>query len=168
MLLLSALVIAGVMAGVGLRMTQELAAARGEQARDRSLRVLAVFAPGMAAAADDPRALLTWQPLAAAARTLFPTEFDALDRAAGGRFPFTVEQIEAAHARWSADWLTWERSHGASYKRKAADIERELAAGASAAARARLDAVEQEKIELYQQRYTDYVRVSKALQALRP
>ena len=32
--------------------------------------------------------------------------------------------------------------------------------------RARLDAVEREKLDLYQRRYTDYVRVAKALQAL--
>ena len=34
------------------------------------------------------------------------------------------------------------------------------------AARARLDAIEQEKLELYQRRYAEYVRVAKALQAL--
>jgi hypothetical protein len=33
-------------------------------------------------------------------------------------------------------------------------------------ARARLDAVEREKLELYQRRYEEYVRVSKALQSL--
>jgi hypothetical protein len=32
--------------------------------------------------------------------------------------------------------------------------------------RARLDAVEQEKLEIYQRRYAEYVRVAKALQAL--
>jgi hypothetical protein len=32
--------------------------------------------------------------------------------------------------------------------------------------RARLDAVESEKLDLYQRRYADYVRVAKALQAL--
>jgi hypothetical protein len=32
--------------------------------------------------------------------------------------------------------------------------------------RARLDAVEREKLETYQRRYEEYVRVAKALQAL--
>ena len=168
LLLLSAFVVAGAVAGVGVLIAHELTAARGELARTRSLELVAMFATGIAAAAEDPRALLTWQPLAIAVRNLFPAEFSALDRAAGGRFPFTREQIEAAHARWSADWLAWERSHDAVYKLKAAEIERELAWAASAAARARLEAVEGEKIELYQRRYAEYARVSRALQALRP
>jgi hypothetical protein len=33
-------------------------------------------------------------------------------------------------------------------------------------ARARLDAIEGEKLDLYQRRYADYVRTAKALQAL--
>ena len=165
--MLSAVVVSGVVAGVGLRIAREVAAARIEAARARPLQLMEVFAPGMASAADDPRALLTWQPLAAVARQLFPAEFAALDLAAGGRFPFAAHQIETAHARWSADWLAWERTHDAEYKRKAAEIEQELAAGGgSGALRARLDAVEREKIDLYQRRYGEYVRVSKALQAL--
>jgi hypothetical protein len=133
----------------------------------RRLQVLALFAPGVAAAAEDPRALLVWLPLASTARALFPDDFAAIDRAAGGRFPFTREHVEAAHARWSAEWLMWEASHDTEYKLKTADAEDELRASpGSPVLRARLDSVEREKLERYQRRYEEYTRVSKALKNL--
>ena len=50
---------------------------------------------------------------------------------------------------------------------QAAVVEQEIAAlGTSSVLRARLDAVESEKLDLYQRRYQEYVRVAKALQAL--
>jgi hypothetical protein len=105
--------------------------------------------------------------VAAAARKLFPEEFAAIDRAAGAIFPFDPKQIQAAHARWTAEWLAWERTHDAEYKLKAQAAEADLAlSGGSAIARGRLEAVEREKIELYQRRYEEYVRVGKALQTL--
>jgi len=126
-----------------------------------------MFAPGVAATQADPRAFLTWQPLAKAARQLSPDEFARLDAAAGGTFPFTSEQLQAAHAQWTADWLAWERTHDAEYKLKAAAAEHELAASdGSPIMRARLEAVEREKLDLYQRRYQEYVRVAKALQTL--
>jgi hypothetical protein len=167
MVLLSAVIVAAVIAWTGLGIVRELAAAREARARDRTLQLLSLFAPGLAAAAEDSRALLVWQPLAATARKMFPPDFDALDQAAGGRFPFSVEQIEAAHARWSADWLGWEGTHDTEFKLKAAAIEAEIASsGASALGRARLDAVEREKLDKYQRRYEEYARVSRALRAL--
>ena len=135
----------------------------------RSLEILRLFAPGIAAAEDDPRALPVWQRLAAGTRRLFPEEFAALDRAAGTTFPFSAEHLQAAHARWSADWLAWERVHDGEYKLKMAELEQELAgAPGSSLLRARLAEVEREKLDLYQRRYGEYVRVSKALQALTP
>ena len=140
-----------------------------QAARSRTLDIAALFAPGIAAAAEDPRALLTWQPLAATARKLFPDAFQSLDDAAGGRFPFGSDQIEAAHARWTADWLAWELAHNVEFKLKAAAAEAEShAAGGQGLARARVDAVEREKLESYQRRYAEYIRVAKALQALIP
>jgi len=133
----------------------------------QSLALMTLFAPGLAAAIDDPRALLAWQPLAAAARRIFPEAFAALDRASGGAFPFSDDQIQTAHARWTADWLAWERTHDGEYKLKAkvAEAERE-ASGGGALASAQVEAVEREKLERYQQRYAEYVRISKALQGL--
>jgi hypothetical protein len=151
-------------------LTRVLGSLRGgadESLRRRTLHLLTVFGPAAAAGGADPRALLAWQPIAAAARRLFPEEFGALDRAAGATFPFSREQIQTAHARWTADWLAWERTHDAEYKLKARAAEDDLAvSGGSALARARLEAVEREKLELYQRHYEEYVRVSKALQAL--
>lgn len=141
-----------------------LRAARADAVRTRTLQLLATFAPGRAAAADDPRAILTWQPLATAARALYPDEFAALDRATGGAFPFTQGHIDEAHSRWTADWLAWELAHDTAFKLKVAEAQAALST--SPAGRARLDAVEREKLEVYQTRYGQYIRVAKALQAL--
>ena len=167
LIFLSACVVSGAIAWAAVRISGELRSAREQARRARTLDVAALLAPGIAASTEDPRALLTWQPLAAAARKLFPDAFQALDEASGRRFPFSADQIEAAHARWTADWLAWERAHDGEFKLKAAAAEAESkASGGDSLARARVDAVEREKLELYQQRYADYVRISKALKAL--
>jgi hypothetical protein len=167
LLLLSAAILAGAILWSGRAIVAEVRAWRTVDARARSLEVLAMFAPGLTACADEPRALLVWQPLAAAARRMCPDEFNALDRAAGGTFPFNRDRLEAAHARWTADWLVWERAHDVEYKLKAAAAEADVtASGGAALMRARLDAVEREKLERYQRRYEEYVRIAKALQGL--
>jgi len=169
LLVLSALIAAGVVAWACLQIARELKAAREEVARGRALQILTAFVPAVGAAHTDPRALLVWQPLARMARQLFPDEFAALDRASGATFPFSDEIVQAAHARWTADWLAWEGTHDAEFKLKATTLEHELAAsGGSPIARARLDAVEREKLDRYQRRYEEYIRVSKALQAVMP
>ena len=150
-----------------MRIADELKEARQAIVRARTLEVLRAFIAAPAEAAADPRALLAWEPLAKATRQVFPDEFAQLDRACGAAFPFSGDSIESAHARWTADWLAWERSHDADYKLKAAVVEEELARSAeSPVVRARLDAVEREKLDLYQRRYAEYVRVAKALQSL--
>ena len=116
---------------------------------------------------DDPRALLVWQPLAMTARRMFPDECATLDAAAGATFPFDSNHLQAAHARWTANGLVWERTHDAEFKLKAAAVESELdASGSTPLLRAQLEAVEREKLEQYQRRYEEYVRTAKALQAL--
>jgi hypothetical protein len=140
---------------------------RDRAVRDRTVQLLAVFGPAAAAGVRDPTALLAWYPVAAAARKLFGDEFAAIDRAAGDTFPFSQRQIQEAHSRWTAEWLAWERTHDGAYKLKAQAAEADLIAeGGSAIARARCEAVEREKLDLYQRRYEEYVRVGKALQAL--
>ena len=173
MVLLAAVIVAGSAALAGavawgtFAIAREMAAAREAASLGRTLQLLGVFAPGLGAADADPRALLVWQPIARTARQLFPAEFAALDHAAGGTFPFTAERIQAAHSRWTAGWLAWERAHDAEYKLKAAEIEQDLlASGGAAVVRGRLEAVEREKLDLYQRRYEEYVRVAKALQGL--
>jgi hypothetical protein len=153
------------------RIVAELKGVREESSRARGVTMIQVFGPAMSEAARDPRALLVWYPLAKAARAMDPDAFASLDRAAQRLFPFSPEQVQAAHAQWTADWLAWERTHDAEYKLKAAAIEQELgsqpvSSGASPVLRARLDAVERDKLDSYQRRYQEYVEVAKALQAL--
>ncbi len=166
MIPIAAAIVAAAIGWAAYALVSELRAVRTEATRSRALAVLQTFSAGIAAAHTDPRALMTWAPLARAARQLLPAEFAQLDAAAGGSFPFSAERIQAAHAQWTAEWLAWERTHDAEYKLKAVVLERELAAGESAIARARLEAVEREKLDLYQRRYQEYVQVAKALQSL--
>ena len=170
-MLIAALIVAVGVGGAAVwsarAVAREIAAARVAASQGRTLQILSVFAPGLGAADADPRALLVWQPMARTARHLCPEEFAALDRAAGATFPFSADRIQAAHARWTAEWLAWERTHDAEYKLKAAGVEVELAeSGDSPLVRARFEAIEREKLERYQRRYEEYVRVAKALQGL--
>ena len=131
--------------------------------------VLATFGRAQAEASRDPRLVLAWQPLAESARKVQPVAFAALDAATGTRFPFDKDAIERAHSKWTADWLAWEKTHDEESRLKAATVEQEMRAAsgdAAALAKARLDRVQHEKIERYQQRYEEYIRTAKALQAL--
>jgi hypothetical protein len=166
-LLLAALIVGASIVAAAYRIVSEIRITREDAVRARALTILRTFAPGMEAARSDPRALLVWLPLARAVRQLFPSECSTLDAAAGGSFPFSRDQVQAAHSKWTTDWLAWERAHDAEYKDRAAVAEGELAAsGGSLAARARVDGIEREKLDLYQRRYQEYVQVAKALQAL--
>jgi hypothetical protein len=168
-ILLASLIVAGAVAWSALQIVAELRAARQARATERMLSLVELFAPGIAAAQQDPRMYLVWQPIARLARQLLPAEAAALDRAAGATFPFTASDLQAAHAQWTTDWLAWERAHDAEYKLKATIAAAELAAsGNSDVARGKADAVENEKLDRYQRRYAEYVRVAKALQALQP
>jgi hypothetical protein len=161
------LIVAAAVIGAALLIATAIRESRSNDRRARTLDLLAMFAPAIDAAARDARVLLAWHPLAQTARRLFPEELAQLDAAAGGTFPFGKKQLEAAHAQWTADWLAWELTHDSTYKLKAAEVEQELAAsGAASVVRARLDAIEREKLDLYQRRYQEYVRVAKGLQAL--
>ena len=166
-LLLAAALIAAAAALAGAWFVARAIEEARPPAPDRRLAILEMFAPALEAIDRDPRALVTWAPLARAARRLFAEDFASIEAAAGTAFPFGPARIEQAHARWTADWLAWELAHDGEYKLKAAALEAELAAsGGAALVRARLEAVEREKLEKYQRRYEEYVRVAKALQAL--
>jgi hypothetical protein len=165
-LLSSSIVVAVAILWSAILVARELKRWREQNAALKAIDLIGMFAPGVAAASEDPRALLTWEPLARSARRILPAAFADLDRAAGMTFPFSAEQVQAAHARWTTDWLAWEKAHDSEYKLRAAAAAAELAQAASPLARARAEAVEREKLELYQRRYEEYVRTSKALQAL--
>jgi hypothetical protein len=170
-IVVAAIVLAGTIYWSAARIVAEVKAARDEASRARAITMIHVFGPAMSEAARDPRALLLWYPLARAARAMDPDVFASIDRAGQRPFPFSADQVQAAHAQWTADWLAWERTHDAEYKLKAATIEQELGPnaalpGGSPMLRARLDAVEREKLDSYQRRYQQYVEVAKALQGL--
>lgn len=164
--LLAAAVVAAAIAWSANILLADARSARAEARTTRLLSLMQMFAPAIAAAQHDPRVLLVWQPIARAARSACPQEFAALDQAFGDSFPFSTRHVEAAHAQWTSDWLAWETTHDREYKLKAAEAEHRLAAEPSPLLRARLDAIEREKLDAYQRRYEEYVRVSKALQAL--
>ena len=158
-----------ILAGIGALFWLWRSESNQREHRSAILAIVQTFGPAQAAAHHDPTQLLTWHPLAEASRKLFPDAFASLDAATGGRFPFSKELVERAHAAVSSDWLAWEKAHDEEYRIKAAAAEQDLgrATGdAAALARARLDRIQHEKIERYQQRYEQYVRTSKALQAL--
>ena len=168
MLVVVAVILLAITIGLSARaIVRAIDAARGDAARGRTLTILQTLEPSLEAARTDPRSLLVWHPLAGVIRRLFPAESAALDEAAGAPFPFPPDTIHAAHAQWTADWLAWEGVHDAEYKSRAAAAEQQRAdSGGSPAARARLDAIEREKLDAYQRRYQDYVQVAKALQSL--
>jgi hypothetical protein len=164
---IAALIVASAIGAAVVAIAGEMKRAREEALRERQLSIAALFAPALSQLQDDPRIVLTWQPLARTLRRQLPQEFAALDAAAGSTFPFSNDAVMAAHSRWTADWLAWERTHDATYKLKALEAQQTLReSGESAVARAKLDAIEREKLDLYQRRYEEYVRVAKALQTL--
>jgi hypothetical protein len=160
---LAAIIVATAIVVTVGQIVTEMRARREDTRRARALSILALFGPAIAAVQEDPKALLVWQPLAATIRRLLPEECASLDAAAGSAFPFSAEIMSSAHARWTTDWLAWERAHDATYKMKTAVAEQDVD---SPDGRARLDALEREKLDLYQRRYEEYVRVAKALQKL--
>ena len=144
-------------------------ALRSRQRDARILGLLATFGPASERARADPRVLLAWYPVASAARRAFPDVFAALEPDGEARFPFSAGDLEAAHARWSTEWLDWERRQDADHRARREAVEAELGQATDETApplRARLEALEREKLEQYQRRYEEYVRVSRALKQL--
>ena len=161
-----ALALAAVAAATGLGALLVASALRARRRDAQILGLLAAFGGAAERARADPRVLLAWYPLADAARRAFPDAFRAQESEGRPRFPFGPADLEAAHARWSTEWLDWERRHDAEHRARREAVEAELGQAAAAAApplRARLEALEQEKLERYQRRYEEYVRVSRAL-----
>ena len=132
-------------------------------------QLLAMFVPTGDKIFQDPRELLLWFPVAEASRRMFPEAFQRLDSAFESRFPYSESHIQEVHARWTTDWLSWEREHDFNYKLKKTEAEHEFVNGTEAETsigRARLAKLEREQLAVYQERYEGYVRTSKALEAL--
>ena len=166
MLMLMSAMLAVTVAILGLLILVEL---RKQRKDAQVLGLLSTFASTAKEVRSDPRLLLVHYPVVVAARRCFPDAFSALEEPQSKSFPLGSLEIEEAHARWTAEWLEWERSHESEYQRKAAVLNSELVNTTDArmpALRAELEAVEQQKLDLYQHRYEEYVGVSRALAKL--
>ena len=145
--------------------------ARRDRRRQHREHLAAVLLTSLipAAVRGQPRDLLAWRLAADNARRMFPDAVDAIERRTGEMFPFSRDVVDEAHARWTADWLAWERRHDLEFKQRTSALEAELVAagGDTPAGRARLAALEDEKLQAYQQRYEEYVRVGNGLTALK-
>ncbi len=144
---------------------------RREQRREHHQRIVALLlttiTPTVARA--EPRELLAWRSAAEAVRELFPEAVATIEARTGERFPFPRAVVEDAHARWTADWLAWERRHDTEYRGRVTALTAELTAvgqDGATSVRAKLDALEDEKLQRYQQRYEEYARVGSGLIAL--
>ena len=161
--------IAVVLAGLAVVLAERHRRACRAEHRERIVALLlTTVAPAVARA--DPRELLAWRSAADAARQLFPEAVAVIEARTGERFPFPRAVIEDAHAHWTADWLAWEQHHDTEYRERAAALEAELhaASGGDAATvvRAKIGGLEDEKLQTYQRRYEEYVRVGNGLIAL--
>ena len=147
-------------------------ARRDSRRRHREqLIAMLLAAVGPAIARADGRELLGWRRVAGTFRTLLPETIRALERGTGQPFPFPPEVVEDAHARWTADWLAWEREHDIRFRQRTSALEAELRESGeidTAAGKARLAALDDEKLQDYQRRYEEYVRVGRELTALNP
>lgn len=163
----TALILAGIIA---VACAVSLLVESRRRRREQTLTaLLSTFGPAIARVQTEPRELVTWANLAKTARTLLPEMFEELDAASGGRFPFPAAIIEDVHDRWTSQWLGWEREHDLEYKKRAQQVEsvlKQAAAQDAVALHAQLAPIEQEKLQRYQERYEEYVRVGKAIGSL--
>ena len=160
------LLLATVIAVVGSLGVVEIRRYRREQLL---VGLLGIFGAALARGRENPRELVGLVDVAIATRKLFPKTHLELDTISGFSFPFPPDLVEGAYVRWTAEWLAWERQHDLVYKRKAGEIEAELdhcEREAASLTRMRLATIEQEKLQLYQQRYEEYVQVGKVLGSL--
>ena len=145
--------------------------ARREHRRQHGERLIALLlaSVGPAVARADGRELLGWRRVAAALRGLLPEAVREIERRSGESFPFPRKVVEDAHARWTAEWLAWERAHDIRFRQRTSALEAELresGESGTASGQARLAALDDEKLQAYQRRYEEHVRVGRELEAL--
>ena len=165
-LVVAAVLLTAVFVVVAVIVIREIRCLRQEQLVQQ---LLAMFMTTGGQISQDPRELLLWFPVAEASRRMFPEAFQRLDSAFESRFPYSESHVQEVHARWTTDWLSWERAHDFTYKLKKTEAEQELVEvneGETSVGRARLAKLEREQLSVYQERYEDYVKTSKALEAL--
>jgi hypothetical protein len=151
--------VAAAIGGAAFVISQQIKRSRDDST---AAALLAMFASASMNVREDPRRLLDWQPTVDLARHLFGPAMARLDAAAGRPYPFGPAEAREAHARWTSAWLAWERAHDEECKLKASTAE----AAGGPDVRAAVAAIERDKLERYQRRYEEYVRVGKALATL--
>ena len=159
------LLFGGVVAAIGLAMTVYERRVRKQEHKEQLMAVL-LTASAAAIARAEPRELLAWQSTAKTVRRLFPDVVAELEAKGGESFPIPKKVAEDAHAKWTAEWLAWERHHDVEFRKRTSVLEAELKAGGhehSPDGHARIAALEDEKLQSYQRRYEEYVQVGKGL-----
>lgn len=146
---------------------------RKHQRQEILMQLFRMFSVPITQAQADPKVLARWSELSVQMRGLFPDIFRKVEASSGVPFPFSFELIESAHAKWTSDWLAWERKHDLEYKERIRAVESELnkvsesISDETSALRSRLNAIELEKLGRYQERYEEYVRVGKTIAELK-
>ena len=159
------LLFGGVVAVIGLAMTIYERRVRKQEHQEQLMAML-LTGSAAAIARAEPRELLAWQATAMTARRLFPDVVAAIESKGGEDFPIPKKIIEDAHAKWTAEWLAWERHHDADFRKRTSVLEAELQAAGqehTPDGHARIAALEDEKLQSYQRRYEEYVQVGKKL-----
>ena len=124
---------------------------------------------GPAVVRADPRELLAWYHFARTIRKVFPDAITVIETTTGEEFPIPRELLEEAHSRWTSEWLFWERQHHADFTARERALQAELAEDgevSSVTGRDRLATLENEKLQMYQQHYEEYVRIGSKFGAL--
>ena len=163
---ITAVLFAAVFVIVAVMVIREIKHLRQEQL---ARQLLTMFVPAGDQVSQDPRELLLWFPIAEAGRRMFPEVFQRLDSAFESRFPYSESHVHEVHARLTTEWLSWEKEHDFNYKLKKTETEQELVKrneAETSVGRARLAKLEREQLSVYQERYENYVRTSKAFKSL--
>ncbi len=157
-----------IVGAVGLAMTVYERRVRKQEHKDQ-LMVVLLTGSAAAVARAEPRELLAWQSTADVARRLFPDVIADIESKGGESFPIPRKVIEDAHAKWTAEWLAWERHHDADFRKRTSVLQAELEATGhehTPDGHARVAVLEDEKLQSYQRRYEEYVQIGKGLMGL--
>ena len=157
-----------IVAVVGLAMTIYERRVRKQEHNDQLMVVLLTGAAAAVGRAE-PRELLAWHATADVVKRIFPEVIADIESKGGESFPIPRKVLEDTHAKWTAEWLAWERQHDADFRKRTSVLQAELEATGhehTPDGHARMAALEDEKLQSYQQRYEEYVLVGKGLTGL--
>ena len=168
---MSLLMLVSLVTGIVVAVLVPLLFLQRELKRQHRERLAAMFVTGLVpvVARSDPQELIAWSGAIGMARAMYPEIVENLDAASGGQFPFTSELIEKAHSKWTTEWLSWERKHDTEFKERTREVlahSGSFGDSMSQGDRAKLDSIEDDKLQSYQRKYEEYIRIGNALSAL--